>query len=65
MQRLHLQNFIEAEITIEARLRSLEAPEMAERMKWQIRTWALDVKEKTGKIPEIPKAEHGGSKFTF
>lgn len=54
----------EARVAIQQRLQLLEAPEMAERFKYQLRTWMLDVKEKTGKLPAmIPKAEAGGSRF--
>jgi hypothetical protein len=56
--------FEEAKVTITDRLRLIEAPEMAERFKFQLRTWMLDVKETTGKLPKlIPKADQGGSKF--
>jgi len=47
-------------ITTENRIRTFEAPEMAERLSYQLRKWMLNVKEKTGKLPEIPKADHGG-----
>lgn len=36
---------------------------MAEAFKFQARSWMLDVKERTGKLPDVPKAEFGGSRF--
>jgi hypothetical protein len=57
--------FEEAKVIITNRLRLLEAPDMAEKFKFQIRSWLLDVKESSGKLPDIPKAEFGGSKFVI
>jgi chromatin segregation and condensation protein Rec8/ScpA/Scc1 (kleisin family) len=53
----------DAQVTIFNRLKTLEAPEMAERFKYQLRNWILQVKEQTGKLPDIPKANVGGSRF--
>lgn len=59
-RRRYQKNYEEADEMIESRLRLLEAPEMAERMKFQIRTWALQIKEKEGVLPKIPKPALGG-----
>jgi hypothetical protein len=65
LRRRYQKNFEEAEAMLESRIRLLEAPEMAERMKYQLRTWMLHVKEKKGKLPEIPKKDFGGSRLLF
>lgn len=63
-RRRNQKLFEEAQITILNRLRLIEAPDMAEEFKFQLRTWMLDIKETTGKLPsQIPKAEFGGSRF--
>ena len=63
-RRRNQKVYEQAQEAIEQRLELLEAPEMEERFKFQIRTWMLDVKERTGKLPAlIPKPEAGGTRY--
>lgn len=65
IQRMYQKNYETAMALIKSKVKLLEAAEMAERMKFQIKKWVLDVKETKGKIPDLPKPEFGGSRLIF
>ena len=65
IQRRYRQEHLDAQSLTESRLRLLEAPEMVADMKTQLRSWMLNVKNNTGKLPDVPKPQLGGSGFMF
>lgn len=63
LRRLMQKQYEEDQVTIYERLHKIEGPDMAERFKYQIRSWYMNVKEEDGKLPAIPKADVGGSRM--
>lgn len=47
------------------RIRKERSAVMEENMRSEIRNWINDYFQQTGKIPDLPSAESGGSRFIF
>eukprot|EP00696_Hemimastix_kukwesjijk_P020327 gnl/Hemi2/9938_TR3446_c0_g1_i1.p1 gnl/Hemi2/9938_TR3446_c0_g1~~gnl/Hemi2/9938_TR3446_c0_g1_i1.p1 ORF type:complete len:833 (-),score=277.98 gnl/Hemi2/9938_TR3446_c0_g1_i1:123-2621(-) len=63
MQNKH--EYREALVTLKEDVRAQEGPEMVEEMQEFQRKWYHHHREKTGKFPEYPTKEEGGSKVIF
>lgn len=50
---------------VKARLKEVEGPDMREHMQDEIRKWFIEVRDATGKFPEYPDDEVGGSAAIF
>lgn len=58
-------DFKQALITTKEKIREVEGPEMKEAMQDQIRQWFLECRDLTGKLPDYPSVENGGSSVLF
>lgn len=65
VQQQHEKEFQEALVAVKDRLRDVEGPDMRERMQDQIRQWMIEVRDATGKFPEYPSVDEGGSLAIF
>merc|ERR1712048_987502 len=52
-------------VTVKEKLREVEGPEMREGMQDQIRQWFIESRDATGKFPEFPTEDEGGSAQIF
>lgn len=52
-------------VSIKEKIRQAEGPDMKERMISQIRQWFLECRDVTGKFPEYPDEDEGGSAMIF
>ncbi|XP_078509025.1 dynein regulatory complex protein 11-like isoform X2 [Lissotriton helveticus] len=59
------EEYQEALVTVKDRLMEVEGPDMKEQMKDQIRQWFIECHDNTGKFPEYPTDEDGGSSIIF
>lgn len=59
------KDYIEALDTIKDKLKDTEGPTMKEHMMDQLRQWFIDVRDATGRFPDYPTEEEGGSNLIF
>merc|ERR1739848_621570 len=52
-------------VTVKEKLREVEGPEMREGMQDQVRQWFIESRDATGKFPEFPTEDEGGSAAIF
>lgn len=52
-------------VSIKEKIRQAEGPDMKERMISQIRQWFLECRDVTGKFPDYPDEDEGGSAMIF
>ncbi|CAH1783239.1 unnamed protein product [Owenia fusiformis] len=64
-QDMHEQEYQQALITIKDKIRETEGPDVKESMQDQIRQWFIECRDASGKFPEIPTEEEGGSAVIF
>lgn len=64
-QHEHEREYRKALVSIKEKLREVEGPEMRENMQDQIRQWFIECRDATGKFPEYPSEEEGGSVAIF
>ncbi|XP_066573569.1 dynein regulatory complex protein 11 isoform X2 [Amia ocellicauda] len=64
-QEQHEQEYQKALVSITDKLREVEGPVMRETMKDQIRQWFIECHDATGKFPDYPDDEDGGSALIF
>ncbi|XP_039272100.1 dynein regulatory complex protein 11-like isoform X2 [Styela clava] len=55
----------QALVTVKEKIREVEGPDMKERMQDQIRQWFIECRDATGKFPDYPDEEDGGSALLF
>uniref|UniRef100_H2YYK9 ATPase AAA-type core domain-containing protein n=1 Tax=Ciona savignyi TaxID=51511 RepID=H2YYK9_CIOSA len=63
-----IQNEVEyqqALVTIKEKIRQVEGPDIKETMQDQIRQWFIECRDATGKFPDYPDEEDGGSSLLF
>ncbi|XP_038642218.1 dynein regulatory complex protein 11 isoform X1 [Scyliorhinus canicula] len=65
VQEVHEVEYQEALLTIKEHLRAVEGPDIQETLLEQIRQWFIECRNTTGKFPEYPDAEKGGSAAIF
>jgi hypothetical protein len=59
------KEFQQALVSIKDKLRQTEGPDVKERMINQIRQWFLECRDVTGKFPDYPDEDEGGSALIF
>ncbi|XP_069100426.1 dynein regulatory complex protein 11-like [Pleurodeles waltl] len=59
------EEYQQALVTIKDKLMEVEGPDMKEQMKDQIRQWFIECHDNTGKFPDYPEDEDGGSSIIF
>lgn len=59
------KEFQQGLVTIKEKLRQTEGPDIKERMISQIRQWFLECRDVTGKFPDYPDEDEGGSALIF
>lgn len=64
-QEMHEQEYQQALGTIRDKIRETEGPDMKETMQDQIRQWFIECRDASGKFPDYPGEEEGGSGAIF
>eukprot|EP01135_Chromosphaera_perkinsii_P004720 Nk52_evm31s294 gene=Nk52_evmTU31s294 len=64
-QRQNALEYEQALITIKKKIEEVEGPDIKENMQDQIRQWFIDQRDLTGKFPDFPDEDAGGSKVIF
>nr|VZI48757.1 unnamed protein product [Spirometra erinaceieuropaei] len=64
-QAMNAQEYEQALVAIKEKIRQNEGVEMQDRMQEQIRQWFLECRDATGKFPDYPSEEAGGSLWVF
>ena len=57
--------FQNAEISVKQKIREVEGPDMKETLQESIREWFIETRDATGKFPEFPEEDEGGSTLIF
>ena len=57
--------FQNAEISVKQKIREVEGPDMRETLQESIREWFIETRDATGKFPEFPEEDEGGSTLIF
>ncbi|KAI5108887.1 IQ and AAA domain-containing protein 1 isoform X1 [Silurus meridionalis] len=65
MQEQHEAEYQQALINIKESVRLLDGPDIKETLQDQIRQWFLECRDATGKFPDFPSIEDGGSSSIF
>ncbi|XP_072115701.1 dynein regulatory complex protein 11 isoform X2 [Mobula birostris] len=65
VQEVHEVEYQQALVTIKEQVRSVEGPDIQETLQEQIRQWFIECRNITGKFPDYPDAEQGGSAAVF
>merc|ERR1712241_1348865 len=64
-QEMHEQEYQQALITVKDKIRESEGPNIKETMMDQIRQWFIECRDATGKFPDFPADDEGGSAAIF
>merc|ERR1712176_941299 len=64
-QEQHEIEYQQALVSIKDKLRETDGPDMKETMQDQIRQWFIECRDATGKFPDYPTEEEGGSAAIF
>uniref|UniRef100_A0A8C8VPN6 IQ motif containing with AAA domain 1 n=1 Tax=Pelusios castaneus TaxID=367368 RepID=A0A8C8VPN6_9SAUR len=65
VQRKHESEYQEALVSIKSHLREMEGLDIKESLQEQIRQWFIECRHITGKFPDYPNEEEGGSTAIF
>ncbi|KAM9483755.1 LOW QUALITY PROTEIN: dynein regulatory complex protein 11 [Clarias gariepinus] len=65
VQEQHEAEYQQALITIKESVRLVDGPDIKETLQDQIRQWFLECRDATGKFPDFPSSEDGGSASIF
>ncbi|XP_058257869.1 dynein regulatory complex protein 11 isoform X2 [Hemibagrus wyckioides] len=65
MQDQHEAEYQQALITIKESVRLMDGPDIKETLQDQIRQWFLECRDATGKFPDFPSSDDGGSASIF
>ncbi|XP_051874852.1 dynein regulatory complex protein 11 isoform X2 [Pristis pectinata] len=65
VQEVHEVEYQQALVTIKEQVRSVEGPDIQETLQEQIRQWFIECRNITGKFPDYPDEEKGGSAAIF
>ncbi|XP_078260309.1 dynein regulatory complex protein 11 isoform X5 [Rhinoraja longicauda] len=65
VQEVHEVEYQQALVTIKEQLHSVEGPDIQETLQERIRQWFVECRNITGKFPDYPDAESGGSSIVF
>ncbi|KAI1899773.1 hypothetical protein AGOR_G00065200 [Albula goreensis] len=65
VQEEHEAEFQKALVNIKNSVRSVDGPDMRQTLQEQIRQWFIECRDATGKFPDFPSADEGGSAAIF
>ncbi|KAF7243751.1 Dynein regulatory complex protein 11 [Varanus komodoensis] len=65
IQEKHESDFQKALVSIKERVKEIEGPDIKESLQDQIRQWFIECRHVTGKFPDYPDEEQGGSAALF
>ncbi|XP_067890711.1 dynein regulatory complex protein 11 isoform X2 [Heterodontus francisci] len=65
VQEVHEVEYQEALVTIKKQVQAVEGPDIQETLQEQIRQWFIECRNTTGKFPDYPDVEKGGSTTIF
>uniref|UniRef100_A0A672LY53 IQ and AAA domain-containing protein 1-like n=1 Tax=Sinocyclocheilus grahami TaxID=75366 RepID=A0A672LY53_SINGR len=65
VQEEHEAEYQRALVNIKESVRSVDGPDIKESLQEQIRQWFLECRDATGKFPDLPSPEDGGSASIF
>ncbi|XP_042301941.1 LOW QUALITY PROTEIN: dynein regulatory complex protein 11 [Sceloporus undulatus] len=65
IQEKHESDFQKALVTIKERVKEIEGPDIKESLQDQIRQWFIECRHTTGRFPDYPDEEQGGSAVLF
>ncbi|KAK3575190.1 hypothetical protein QTP86_020914 [Hemibagrus guttatus] len=65
MQEQHEAEYQQALITVKESVRLMDGPDIKEMLQDQIRQWFLECRDATGKFPDFPSSDDGGSASIF
>ncbi|KAI4888903.1 hypothetical protein NFI96_032048 [Prochilodus magdalenae] len=65
VQEQHETEYQQALVTIKESVHLVDGPDIKETLQEQIRQWFLECRDATGKFPDFPSAEDGGSASIF
>ncbi|CAH8522754.1 unnamed protein product [Heterobilharzia americana] len=64
-QNIYEQEYQQALINVKEKIRDTEGPDMRETMQDEIRQWFIECRDATGKFPDYPEEDEGGSAVIF
>ncbi|VDP89205.1 unnamed protein product [Echinostoma caproni] len=64
-QNIYEQEYQDAIIRLKEKVRETEGPDMREAMQDQIRQWFVECRDATGRFPDYPEENEGGSAAIF
>ncbi|CAH8544129.1 unnamed protein product [Schistosoma curassoni] len=64
-QNIYEQEYQQALVQVKEKIRDTEGPDMREAMQDQIRQWFIECRDATGKFPDYPDEDEGGSALIF
>ncbi|TPP62124.1 IQ and AAA domain-containing protein 1 [Fasciola gigantica] len=64
-QNIYEQEYQDAIVRLKEKVRETEGPEMREAMQDQIRQWFVECRDATGRFPDYPEEDEGGSAAIF
>ncbi|KAL5266277.1 hypothetical protein ACHWQZ_G003637 [Mnemiopsis leidyi] len=65
IQAQHEREYQDALVNIKEKIREAEGPDIKENMQDQIRQWFIETRDATGKFPDYPSDDEGGSAAIF
>uniref|UniRef100_A0A670HUC0 IQ motif containing with AAA domain 1 n=1 Tax=Podarcis muralis TaxID=64176 RepID=A0A670HUC0_PODMU len=65
LQEKHELDFQKALVSIKERVKEIEGPDIKESLQDQIRQWFIECRHMTGRFPDYPDEEQGGSAVLF
>ncbi|KAJ8410584.1 hypothetical protein AAFF_G00194880 [Aldrovandia affinis] len=65
MQEEHEVEFQQALVSIKDSVRTVDGPDVRQTLQEQIRQWFIECRDATGKFPDFPSADEGGSAAIF
>ncbi|XP_053218774.1 dynein regulatory complex protein 11 [Podarcis raffonei] len=65
LQEKHELDFQKALVSIKERVKEIEGPDIKESLQDQIRQWFIECRHMTGRFPDYPDEEQGGSAILF
>ncbi|XP_044182545.1 dynein regulatory complex protein 11-like [Acropora millepora] len=65
VQEEHEREYQQSLVSVKEKIREIEGPDMKENMQDQIRQWFIECRDKTGKFPDYPDDDEGGSAAIF
>lgn len=65
IQSQHEREYQDALVNIKEKIREAEGPDIKENMQDQIRQWFIETRDASGKFPDYPSDDEGGSALIF